>query len=164
MSIVLDQTQKIVVVRETIVSMAINAVMTGLATWLLFRGSEIVPYVSSAGPAIRDDLVITGFIVGLMSTLPATLMVRKALAKQAVGPLLPPRPRFLPAGLVKRLAVVAGTSALILFVLQAVLVPVLDIDGVFFAVYLPFKMVLAFVLAGFLTPVVVLRALGDDRQ
>jgi hypothetical protein len=157
----LNVNQRQLLSREIIISVTLNGVMTGLISWALFAHAGVVPYIAAAGPDLKGDLFITSFMVGLMSTVPTTLSIRRSARLGRVDRLTSETARFLPRQFWLRVLLVAAISTVVAGSLGNLGVMLLRPDGMAFGSFLVFKVAFAVVVSGIITPVIARRALRD---
>jgi hypothetical protein len=148
--------QRLYVRRETLIGIAINAVLSALFVFLLFGGSETIP--------VRDialDAVPQSFMIALMTTIVPTLLTRKRLRQGEVEALADAN--ALPSNLLLRALLVAAASAVIGGALHWLLLPALAPATWSFLALLAYKIVYGAVLAWLLGPILLRRALADAR-
>ncbi len=147
---------KTYVVRETAISAVINSVLTVAFFFAAFHGQS-APQVWGARGLVVDCLP-QGFMVGLMSVVPAMLLTRMRLKKGQVAPLAPSG--FLPKRIVTRSLVVAPMTMIGLVVVAVVLAKLTGATSVAFGAALALKIAASAILSLIATPSAIRAALA----
>ena len=143
-------------VRETAISAAINCAITVGFFFAVFHG-QAHPAVWGAKGLVVDCLP-QGFMVGLMSTVPAMLLTRKRLAAGQVAPLEPMgRP---PRRILTRSLVVAPVSMIALTVVAAAAAKATGSASLPFGPALALKLAASAIISIIVTPGAICAALA----
>ena len=144
--------------RETAISMGINAVLSAVFVFLIFRGKTKIGLWGAGGLAF--DFVPQTFMVALMAALVPTLLTRKAARKGSVpaGPAFAAR---LPGNAFVRALLVAVTVTAVGVPLAILVVDVSSPGGLLFSAVLVAKVIYGTSLACIVTPVAIRAALAD---
>jgi hypothetical protein len=141
--------------RETLIGIAINAVLSALFTILVFGGTAV-----AAVGAIAQDAFPQSFMIALMTALVPTAITRKRLRGGQIAP-LPASGSGLPRNLVLRGLLVAVAAALIGGGLHWVLLPLLAPPLWSFPALLAYKVAYGGLLAASIGPWLISSALAD---
>ena len=141
--------------RETLISVAINAVLSALFCLAIFGGRDAID-----ARALVLDAVPQSFMIALMTTIVPTLITRSRLRSGSVEP-LPREASILPANLAVRALAVAVAAALFGVLLNFLLLRVAGIDQLAFKPTLAWKITYGALLAFLLAPTLIRRALAD---
>jgi hypothetical protein len=153
-------------VGQAIAGAVVNLLLNGAIGWLLYRH---LPRVPLYGPqSIACDLIVTGLVLPVLICLIVTPLVRGE-ARRARLPVtswigssphhaVPPPGNLLVRALVLGVLTALVVSPILIFALDALVAA----DGMAFWTFVAFKASLAAALAAVLTPIVVMRALGES--
>ncbi len=145
--------------RETMVSVAINCVLSALFFWVVFRGVDPVPTWGMGNWVF--DFLPQSFMIALMSTLVPGAMAGKAIRAgriKADGPA-----NWLPGNLPARALVMALVSATFGAGLIAAIVQGIGVEQLSATTALVLKIIYGTILAGIVTPYGLLRALAQSN-
>ena len=141
--------------KETLIGVVINAVLSAVFVFLIFRGRDLVPVGEIAFDALPQS-----FMVALMTTIVPTALTRRRLRSGVVAPL--PLGRLqLPHNLVLRGLLVALVVAVASGALHWLVLPSLSPAAWSFATLLTYKVTYGGLLALVLGPFVLRRALVE---
>jgi hypothetical protein len=147
-------------VKETLISIAINSVLSALFVWLVFGRAQIVP-VSGAGGLSLDFLPQT-FMISLMSVLVPSLLTRKrrrAGAVEGCEPVLPWLPRNLPL----RALLIAVMATILFSGAATLLLNAVVEDSLTMASVWPMKIAYGALIAVIVTPIGLCVTLGEKQ-
>jgi hypothetical protein len=147
------------VVRETLISVVINSLLSALFVWLAFGGVAAVAVWGEGGLAF--DFIPQTFMISLMSVLVPTLLTRKRRRAGAVDRCEPVLP-WLPRNVILRAVSIAIAATLVFssagaFTLAAAIpgpVPILTVAA--------FKIAYGALVAVIVTPLGLCIALGEE--
>lgn len=148
---------------EICVSSFVNALMTVLVTYLVFRQATMVPLWGSDG--IAFDLVVTAFMVTLLGGLGVSLVTRRRVRGGAIGPLDPAAQgriaQRLPGNLAVRIVLLALCVTAVTVPLALAALNALAITSMALLPLLVFKTVFAVAVGLLWMPLVLKAALAD---
>jgi len=148
---------------ETTIAVAINAVISALFAWGLFRGAAAVPLWGAAG--IGLDLVPTVFMITLMMTIALTLITRKRMRAGAIDPLrgidAPAWLAWLPHNVLLRALALALPLTAILVPASVSVLAAAGASSMGFATFVGFKILYGAAVGALVTPIIVLRVLHE---
>lgn len=161
MSHALSAAQRRYVRTETIVSIVLNAAVSALFVWIVFRGQDVIPLWGAQGLVV--DLIPTCFAITLMSTIAMTLLTRVRLKRNRVERVSTTTgiARFLPRALPLRAFAFALAVTVIAVPLSAAALALVGFDGRAYNTVLAFKIAYGAVLAVLISPPILVRALAD---
>ena len=146
------------VLRETMVSMLINAALSLGFAWLVFGGSSSVE---------RRDLVFDAlpqsFFVAFFGALVPTLLATRRIRSNRIGT-LPQRRSWLPANTLARGIAIGGLAAVAGILLHALVLYGLRINELGTRTVLVYKPIYGAVLAWIVTPYALLVVLAENRK
>jgi hypothetical protein len=149
------------VVKETAISIVINALLSALFVGLMFGGRSQVPHWGAGNLAF--DFVPQTFMISLMSVLVPSAIARKRRRAGAVmgcAPVL----AFLPRNLPLR-ALLAALAGLALFAsIGTLLLGALAPDPLPISVVWPMKILYGALVAAIVTPLALCVALGEEES
>lgn len=106
---------------ESLVSVVINAAISALFVWLIFRHQSVIPLTGPKG--IIFDFLPQTFGVAFMAILVPTLITRARLKAGKIS-LMDSDPITAPSNILLRCALLAFIAACIVFTLATILMPV----------------------------------------
>ena len=143
---------------ETLISIAINLVISATFAWIVFHGRTRIPLWGAEGYAI--DFAPQTFMIALMSVVVPTLITRRRTRLGKVQPRAVAK-RGLPARLWLRAPLLAVAATLVLGGVVVGLISVALPDTLGFPPLLALKLAYAAVIAGVMTPIGLRAALAD---
>lgn len=155
-----------VLIEQGCTSAAFNLALNGLIAWLVFQAMPLIPLWGRVG--IAADLAGMAWALPFGTCFAATLQVHRDLRRGTVVPVALPkmRPaalRVLPRTVLMR-SVAFGLAGLLIVPPTVTLLAALGINEMAFGVFVAWKALLAMGLALVFTPLIVIRALGDDAR
>jgi hypothetical protein len=149
------------VVKETAISILINAVLSALFVWLMFGGRSQVAVWGAGNLAF--DFVPQTFMISLMSVLVPSALTRKrrrAGAIESCEPVLPSLPR----NLALRALLLAIVASLVLATAAALLLAAVSPAPLAMSAVWPLKIVYGALVAVIVTPIGLCVALGEEES
>ena len=143
---------------ETLISIAINLVISATFAWIVFHGRTRIPLWGGDGYAI--DFAPQTFMIALMSVVVPTLITRRRVRCSQVRPRTVAK-RGLPVKLRLRAPLLAVIATLVLGGAMVCLASVALPDRMDFLPLLALKLAYAAVIAGVMTPIGLRSALAD---
>lgn len=142
--------------KETVISMAINAVISAAFTWAVFGGQQVAPMWTSGG--VTADLLPQTFMVSVMSALVPTLLTRKRRRAGVIS--YDDRASRIPGNVLVRAIGIALVATIVLVGLAAAAIAASGIEWIGVPMLFPAKIAYGAIVASIVTPLALRAELG----
>ena len=153
----MDDAQRRFLNVQLVISAVLNAAISALFVWLMFRGTTRIPLWGASGLAV--DLIPTTFMISLATGIALTLATRGAIASAKFD--RRERRRRLPSNFFLRASVLATGATVVLVPLSVLALALLGPAEWTYSAVMVFKIIYGVALGFIVTPIVVSAAMGD---